>query len=147
MSKGQFEVRYIVYSGDDSKIKTIKKDDLKDAMDVAIEASQTHNKATLVTPLEFIQFKGGEISNRKKIENKEIPDVKRENIQAIEEEDGLTFQWLKFTNSPTIKRLGGMYANRCVETDTFKFYKSEYLRDRAYPKFVRDCAKAYKESK
>ena len=57
-------------------------------------------------------------------------------IQAEQEFNNKLYQWRKYQNSPQIKRLGGMYANYCVDTSCIKFYKNEYIRDKAFPKFV-----------
>lgn len=58
-------------------------------------------------------------------------------LEAEIEEGGKFFQWRKYVNSPQIKGLGGMYAIWC-ENDHIKFYRSSYLRDKAYPKFVKE---------
>ena len=57
-------------------------------------------------------------------------------IQAEHEFNNKLYQWRKYQNSPMIKRLGGMYANYCEQTNNIKFYRNEYIRDKAFPKFV-----------
>lgn len=58
-------------------------------------------------------------------------------IQAEEEFDGKLYQWRKYVNLSRTRALGGLYANWC-EDGTIKFYRTEYLRDRAFPQFVED---------
>ncbi len=58
-------------------------------------------------------------------------------VEAEIEENGHFFQWRKYTNTKFIKNLGGMYANWC-DNGNIKFYKSAYIRDRAYSKFVKE---------
>lgn len=58
-------------------------------------------------------------------------------IEAEVEEGGLFFQWRRYVGSPRINKLGGRYANYC-ENGQIKFYKSDYIRTRAYPKFVEE---------
>ena len=65
-----------------------------------------------------------------------IDNYGRFEIQVEQEFDGLIFQWRKYQNSPMIKKLGGMYANYCEQTNSIKFYKNEYIRDKALPKFI-----------
>lgn len=65
-------------------------------------------------------------------------DYGRFEIQAEHEFDGVIYQWRKYDNSPMIKKLGGCYANYC-EAGAVKFYRSEYLRDRAFVKFMNTC--------
>ena len=55
-----------------------------------------------------------------------------------EPDDGKTYIFRKYTNNKKIKSLGGMYCLFCEDDGRIKFYRSEYLRDRAYSKFVRD---------
>lgn len=57
-------------------------------------------------------------------------------IQTEQEFNNKLYQWRKYQNSPIIKRLGGMYANYCEQTGNIKFYRNEYIRDKAFPKFV-----------
>lgn len=57
-------------------------------------------------------------------------------IQAEQEFDNKMYQWRKYQNSPIIKKLGGIYANYCEKTSRIKFYRNEYIRDKAFPKFV-----------
>ena len=61
-------------------------------------------------------------------------------IEAEVEECGLFFQWRKYVGSPRILRLGGRFANYC-ENGAIKFCKSDYIRTRAYPKFVEENTK------
>ena len=56
-------------------------------------------------------------------------------VEAEVEESGRFFQWRKYTHAKFIKNLGGMYANWC-DNGSIEFYRSAYLRDRAYPSFV-----------
>ena len=56
-------------------------------------------------------------------------------VEAEVEENGHFFQWRKYTRLSVTKTLGGIYANWC-DNGNIKFYRSAYLRDRAYPKFV-----------
>ena len=58
-------------------------------------------------------------------------------VEAEIEENGHFFQWRKYTNVRFIKNLGGIYANWC-DNGNIKFYKSAYIRDRAYSKFVKE---------
>ena len=60
----------------------------------------------------------------------------RYQIEAEEKFDGKTFQWRKYENSPKIKRLGGQYANYCINNGDVKFYRNSCIRDRAFPKFI-----------
>ena len=55
-----------------------------------------------------------------------------------EPDNNHTYELRKYVNSPSIKKLGGMYSIYSQDTKRIKFYKSEYLRDRAYSKFVNE---------
>lgn len=55
--------------------------------------------------------------------------------QAEQEFDGKMYYWRKYENNARIKSLGGQYANYC-EDGRIKFYRNEYIRDKAFPKFV-----------
>lgn len=56
-------------------------------------------------------------------------------IQSEEKFNGKFYQWRKYNNSPSIKQLGGCYANYC-EDGRIKFYRNEYIRDKAFSKFI-----------
>jgi hypothetical protein len=58
-------------------------------------------------------------------------------LQCAQEFDGKHYQWRKYMNSPRIKILGGQYANYC-EDGKIKFYRNEYIRDKAFPKFTEE---------
>lgn len=58
----------------------------------------------------------------------------RYEVQATETFDNKIYEWRKYQNSPKIKQLGGIYANWC-EDGRIKFYRNEYLRDKAFSKF------------
>ena len=70
-----------------------------------------------------------------------IDNYGRFEIQAEQEFDGLTFQWRKYQNSPMIKKLGGMWVNYCLDTSCITFYRNEYIRDKAFSKFVENQKK------
>ena len=57
--------------------------------------------------------------------------------QAEQEFDGKMYYWRKYDNNARIKALGGQYANYC-EDGRIKFYRNEYIRDKAFPKFVEE---------
>ena len=57
--------------------------------------------------------------------------------QAEQEFDGKMYYWRKYDNNPKIKSLGGQYANYC-EDGRIKFYRNEYIKDKAFPKFVEE---------
>ena len=59
-------------------------------------------------------------------------------IQAEQEFNNKLYQWRKYDNNPNIKSLGGQYANYCEQTSKIKFYRNEYIRDKAFLKFVDD---------
>lgn len=65
-------------------------------------------------------------------------DYGRYIIESSIVENGLTFEWRKYMYSTRIKKLGGAYANVCVEKNMVKFYRNDYIRTKAYPKFVKD---------
>jgi len=55
-----------------------------------------------------------------------------------EPDDGKSYVFKTYINSAKIKSLGGRFSIFCEDDGREKFYRSEYLRDRAYSKFVRD---------
>ena len=63
-------------------------------------------------------------------------------IEVEQNFDGRTIEWRKYNNSPRIKRLGGMYASYCQETDQIKFYRNDYMRAHGFNKFIDDAQKA-----
>ena len=56
----------------------------------------------------------------------------------IEPYNNHPYEFRKYVNSKHIKSLGGMYALYSIDTNRVKFYRSVYIRDRAYSKFVND---------
>lgn len=56
----------------------------------------------------------------------------------VEPDDNKCYIFKTYINSAKIKSLGGRFSIFCEDDGREKFYKSEYLRDRAYSKFVRD---------
>lgn len=59
-------------------------------------------------------------------------------LQSVNEFEGRTIQWRKYENSRQLKNLGGMYCIYCEETNQYKFYRNDYMRAHATPKFIRD---------
>ena len=60
------------------------------------------------------------------------------NLRYTEPDNGKVYEFRKYVNSAKIKKLGGMYCIYCEEDKQAKWYRSEYLRDRAYAKFLRE---------
>ena len=60
----------------------------------------------------------------------------RYQVEAQETFNNMVFEWRKYDNSPKIKKLGGQYVNYCISNGEMKFYRSWYIRDKAFPKFV-----------
>lgn len=63
-----------------------------------------------------------------------------------EPDNNQVYEMRKYVNSKKIKSLGGMFALYSQTTKRIKHYKSEYLRDKAYSKFVRDDREEQAES-
>ncbi len=135
-----FIIRCTVEKGDDYRIKTVKKDTIEEAKEAAKNLSIKYGKAMITSDNYSALFKNGSVTFEKKNEEKTFePMINKNIIQAEIVENGLTFQWIVFNDNKEIKKLGGLFANRCVEKNIIKYYKSAYLRDRAFPKFVKDC--------
>lgn len=54
----------------------------------------------------------------------------------LEPSNNKNYEMRKYANSKKLKLFGGVYAIYCEEDDSIIFRKSEYLRDRSYPKFI-----------
>ena len=57
-------------------------------------------------------------------------------LEYIEPSNNKLYEFRKYVNSTKIKMLGGMYAIYCEEDNSIIFRKSDYLRDKSFPKFV-----------
>ena len=57
-------------------------------------------------------------------------------FEYVEPDNNKTYQFRKYIHSEKLKSLGGCWALCCVTDNQIKFYRSEYLRDRAYSKFT-----------
>lgn len=57
-------------------------------------------------------------------------------LEYIEPSNNKLYEFRKYINSIKIKMLGGMYSIYCEEDNSIIFRKSEYLRDKSFPKFV-----------
>ena len=57
-------------------------------------------------------------------------------LEYIEPSNNKSYEFRKYVNSTKIKMLGGMYAIYCEEDNSIIFRKSDYLRDKSFPKFV-----------
>lgn len=70
--------------------------------------------------------------------NKYRDQYGRFEIQAEQAFNNKLYQWRKYENNNRIKALGGQYANYCEQDNRIKFYRNEYIRDKAFPKFIDD---------
>ena len=57
-------------------------------------------------------------------------------FEYVEPDNNKTYQFRKYIHSEKLKSLGGCWALCCVTDNQIKFYRNEYLRDRAYSKFT-----------
>ena len=136
-----FVISCVVKKDDEPRIKNIKKNTVEEAKEVAKELSIKYGKAIITSDNYDALFKNGVVTHEEEKQEKEIsePTIDKDSIQAEIVINNLTFQWLQFRNNREIKQLGGLFANRCVEKNIIKYYKSAYLRDRAFSKFVINC--------
>lgn len=54
-----------------------------------------------------------------------------------EPDDGKTYVFKTYQPNEKVKSLGGRFCTFCEDDGRIKFYRSEYLRDRGYSKFVK----------
>ena len=118
---------------------------IKEAEEAAIDFSLKYKvKIELKTKAFSCIYKKGELINKTTFKDELVSKyqdiIDNYNLYTIEaevEENGHIFQWRKYKNFSAMKKLGGIYANWC-DNGNIKFYKSAYLRDRAYTKFVNE---------
>ena len=59
--------------------------------------------------------------------------------ESVNKFENRTIHWRKYENSRRLKNLGGMYCIWCEETNQYKFYRNDYMRAHATPKFIKDA--------